>query len=134
MPPMPQAPDWQRLLETGMQFTEMRRSHARALARDLVAQGHLAREQMASAVEDLLDMSRRRTDALRKLVRAEVQRQLGALGLATQKDLAALERRLTKAAREATKKPAKKATKPAAKRPASKKAAAKTAGSARKAG
>ena len=121
---MPQALDWKRLLDAGTQFTEMRRSQARALAADLVAQGHLARDQMASAVEDLLEQSRRRTEDLRKLVQKEVQRQLGALGLATKADLAALERRLTKATRATKKAPSKKADGKSDKKPA-KKAAAK---------
>ena len=130
MPQMPQAPDWKRVLEAGMQFTEMRRSQARALAADLVAQGHLARDQMAATVDELLEMSRRRTDDLRKIVQNEVQRQLGSLGLATKADLAALERRLTKATREAKKAPAKKAA--ASEKP--KKAGAKKAAEKRKAG
>jgi polyhydroxyalkanoate synthesis regulator phasin len=119
---MPQALDWNRLLEAGSQFTEMRRSQARALAADLVAQGHLARDQMASAVEELLEQSRQRREDLRKVIQKEVQRQLGALGLATKADLAALERRLTKASRvkkapakTAAQKPAKKSAKSAKK-------------------
>lgn len=115
---MPQALDWNRLLEAGSQFTEMRRSQARALAADLVAQGHLARDQMATAVEELLEQSRQRREDLRKVIQKEVQRQLGALGLATKADLAALERRLTKASRvkkapakTAAQKPAKKSAK-----------------------
>jgi len=115
---MPQALDWNRLLEAGSQFTEMRRSQARELAADLVAQGHLERDQMASAVEELLEQSRQRREDLRKVIQKEVQRQLGALGLATKADLAALERRLTKASRvkkapakTAAQKPAKKSAK-----------------------
>src|SRR5260370_35722500 len=107
MPPkiltMPQASDWKRVLETGMQFTELRRSQARAIVADLVAQGHLAREQMASAVDEVVEMSRRRSEELRKVVQKEVQRQLGSLGLATKAEIAALERRLTRANREAKK-------------------------------
>jgi polyhydroxyalkanoate synthesis regulator phasin len=125
---MPQALDWKRLLESGTQFTEMRRSQARALAADLVAQGHLARDQMTSAVEDLIEQSRQRREDLRKLIQHEVQRQLGAIGLATKADLAALERRLTKTSRAAGKSPAKAAAKKPAKKPAksAKKTAAKT--------
>jgi hypothetical protein len=41
---MPPSPDWKRALETGMQFTEVRRSQARAIASDLVSQGQLARD------------------------------------------------------------------------------------------
>ena len=105
---MPQGPDWKQLLDTGMQFTEMRRSQARAIARDLVNQGHLARDQMSSAVDELLELSRRRTEDLRKIVQKEVQRQLSSLGLATKADLARLERRIARATREAKKDPAKK--------------------------
>jgi polyhydroxyalkanoate synthesis regulator phasin len=126
MPPkiltMPQATDWKRALETGMQFTELRRSQARAIVSDLVAQGHLAREQMTAAVDEVVEMSRRRSEELRKMVQKEVQRQLGSVGLATKADLAALERRLTRANRETKKSaPAKK------KSSASKKAAPKAA-------
>ena len=104
---MPQSPDWKRVLETGMQFTEMRRSQARALASDLVAQGQIARDQVSATVDELVDLSRRRTEDLRKMVQKEVSRQLSALGIATKADLARLERRLTKAARAGKKGPAK---------------------------
>jgi len=102
-PTMPANPDWQRVLETGMQFTELRRSQARAIVSDLVAQGRLGRDQMSAAVDEVIEISRRRSDDLRKVVQNEVQRQLGALGLATRSDLNALERRLTRANREAKK-------------------------------
>jgi polyhydroxyalkanoate synthesis regulator phasin len=126
MPQMPQAPDWKQVLEAGQQFTELRRSQARTLAADLVAQGHLARDQMSAAIDELIDLSRRRTDQLRKVVQKEVQRQLSTIGVATKKDLDALERRVAKQLRE-TKKAA-----GAAK--AAKKSAAKSAKTARKAG
>jgi polyhydroxyalkanoate synthesis regulator phasin len=140
MPQMPQAPDWKQALEAGMQFTQMRRSQARAIANDLADKGQLARDQIASAVDDLVDMSKRRTDELGKIVQKEVQRQLGALGVATKSDIAALERRLAKATKETkradrvrasgatTKKSAAKKSptkKSAAKKPAAKKSAAK---------
>jgi polyhydroxyalkanoate synthesis regulator phasin len=131
MPQMPLSPDWKRYLEAGMQFTEMRRSQARAFVNDLVQQGHLAREQMSAAADEVMDISRRRTDELRKVVQKEVQRQLGSLGLATKADLAKLERRLTKATREAKKSPAKKSGAKATKKSTAKKTGAKAA---RKAG
>jgi polyhydroxyalkanoate synthesis regulator phasin len=124
---MPQSPDWKRVLETGIQFTELRRSQAHRLASDLVAQGQLARDQLGAAVDELIEMSRSRSEELRKVVSSEVQRQLGALGLATQNDLAALERRLTGAAKSTTSAPKKSPkTAPAKKAPA-KKAPAKKA-------
>jgi DNA end-binding protein Ku len=124
---MPQSPDWKRVLETGIQFTELRRSQAHRLASDLVAQGQLARDQLGAAVDELIEMSRSRSEELRKVVSSEVQRQLGALGLATQNDLAALERRLTSASKQAASGPKKSPkTAPAKKAPA-KKAPAKRA-------
>ena len=125
IPTMPQASDWRRVLETGMQFTELRRSQARAIVSDLVAQGHLARDQMTSAVDEVLEMSRRRSEELRRLVQNEVQRQLGSLGLATKADLVALERRLTRANRESKKAEAKKTEASKSKKSSSKKAAPK---------
>jgi polyhydroxyalkanoate synthesis regulator phasin len=144
---MAQTPNWQQLLEAGMQFTEMRRSQARRIAQDLVSQGQIARDQLASTVDELVDMSRRRTDDLTKLVRHEVQRQLGALGVATKADLDRLERKLAAAGKaapgrtpkaakaaaavkaSAAKSPAKKATakKATAKKATAKKATAKKA-------
>jgi polyhydroxyalkanoate synthesis regulator phasin len=125
---MAQTPNWQELLEAGMQFTEMRRSQARRIAQDLVSRGEVARDQLTSTVDEILDISRRRTDDLTRLVRQEVQRQLGALGLATKADLERVERKL--AAAPAKKAPAKRAPakKAAAKKaPAQKVAAKKTA-------
>jgi len=127
---MPQPPDWKRVLETGMHFTELRRSQAHRLAIDLVAQGQLARDQIGAAVDELIEISRRRSEELRAIVSMEVQRQLGVLGLATKRDLDALEHRLRAASRGtgraagAGKAPAKKkaTAKPSTKRPAKKKA------------
>jgi len=125
---MPQAPDWQRYLEAGMQFTEMRRSQARRVANDLVEQGHLAREQVTSAVDEIVAISRRRTDEMREVVRKEVQRQLGGLGLATKADLAKLEKKMNKANRVAKTKAASKSSKTTTKKSdASKKTAKKPA-------
>lgn len=124
---MAQTPDWKQFLEAGMQFTEMRRAQARRIAGDLVASGQLARDQVQTAVDDILEMSRRRSDDLREIVRSEVRRQLGVLGLATKSDLAALERKLTTSA--AKKAPAQKAVakKAPAQKAVAKKAPAKTA-------
>src|SRR5438477_11275134 len=123
---MPPSPDWKRALETGIQFTELRRSQARRLASDLVSQGQLARDQLGAAVDELVEISRHRSEELRKVVSSEVQRQLGGLGLATKNDLAALERRLRATLSAPTRTPAKKSpTKKAAKKPTAKKASAK---------
>jgi polyhydroxyalkanoate synthesis regulator phasin len=127
---MPQSPDWKQVMQLGMQFTELRRSQARKIASDLVAQGQLARDQLSTTVDEIVEMSRRRTDELRSVVQSEVGRQLGALGLATKEDLARLERKLTGGgSKRAAKKGAKQAKKSAK---AAKKTATKRAPSASK--
>jgi polyhydroxyalkanoate synthesis regulator phasin len=108
---MAQSPDWKQLLETGMQFTEMRRSQAKRIAQDLASRGQIARDQLSGTVDELVEMSRRRSENLRKIVQKEVQRQVGALGLATKEDLARVERRLS--ANAAKRAPAKKTAKKA---------------------
>src|SRR3954462_12106343 len=119
---MAQAPDWKQLIEAGLQFTEMRRGQARRIAQELASQGQIARDQVASTVDELVDMSRRRTEALTNIVRQEVQRQLGALGLATKDDIERIERRVAAVTKSGTAKPAKAAAKkaPAKKAPAKK--------------
>ena len=92
---MAQGPDWKQLIETGMSFTEMRRSQARKFVADLVAQGQLAQDRAAATVDEVLEASRRRREDLRSLVQTEIQRQVHALGIATRDDLARLERKLT---------------------------------------
>ena len=127
---MPPVPDWKRALDTGAHFTEVRRSQARKLASDLVSQGQLARNQMGAYVDALVERSRRSSEQLRAIVRTEVERQLGVIGVATKRDLERLEHRLravngAKPARRAGAKPA--AKKAVAKRAPTKKAAKKAA-------
>jgi polyhydroxyalkanoate synthesis regulator phasin len=130
---MPQPPDWKHVLETGMNFTEVHRSQAQKIASDLVSQGQLARDQLGAAVDDIVETSRKRSEELRKVVRAEVRRQLEALHLSgvVPFDLDDDEPKLrtSSAKKSAANKPAKpptKATK-AAKKPAAKKPAKKAA-------
>jgi polyhydroxyalkanoate synthesis regulator phasin len=117
---MPQGPDLTKLIEAGMTFTEMRRSQARQIVSDLVAQGQLAQDRAAAAVDEVLEISRRRREDLRMLVQSEIQRQVRALGIATRDDLARLERKIGAGTAA---KPAKKAS--AAKKAPAKKAVAK---------
>jgi polyhydroxyalkanoate synthesis regulator phasin len=126
---MPQGPDWKQLIETGMSFTEMRRSQARKFVAELVAQGQLAQDRAAATVDEMLELSRRRREDLRVLVQTEIQRQVGLLGIATRDDLARLERKLSPPKKAGTSKTSTSktgpASKPAVKKPAAKKAAAK---------
>ena len=136
---MPQTPDWAKYLNAGVEFVAITRSQARARAKELVAQGQLAQEQVQGFVDDLVDDSRRRTDMMMDLIRQEIGRQVKTLGIATKDDLARLEARIVSKSgpakprqeprrrpkpRVARRSPAKKK---AAKQPAKKKAAKKPA-------
>lgn len=109
--------------EAGEEFLEAARSRAVEFLRDLAKMGQSTQKQASGQVEDLVDAGRKGTDQILDLIRKEISGQLGALGLATKEDLAALERRVS----------ATTATKAApAKRTAAKKAAgAKKAGAAK---
>lgn len=102
---MPEGPDLKQYLDAGVEFTQLRRSQAQKIVRDLVKNGQLAQEKAQSYVDELLERSRKRTDALVEAVRAEVRGQFETLGIATKDDLERLERKLARANRaSATKK------------------------------
>lgn len=123
---MPETPDLNQLLEAGRQFGTMTRAEAERRVQVLVRRGELAQERFQAVVDELLERSRGAADELRDAVRAELRRQVHALGLVTRGDLERLEARL-RAGRDrpdsTTKKTAKKtaAKKSAAKRSAAKK-------------
>ncbi|MBV8982113.1 MAG: hypothetical protein JO086_14515 [Acidimicrobiia bacterium] len=87
---------WQQYLDTGKAWTELTRAQAEAVVRDLVKAGDVQQKRAKKAVDELLDRSRKNAEELRKVVRNELQSQISALGIATQEDLARLERKLTK--------------------------------------
>ncbi len=114
---MPENERLKRYLEAGMSFTQMTRSRAEAIVKDLVKAGELQREQTQERVDDLVDRSRKNTEHLLSLVRREVSQQLSGMGLATKDDLARLEAKLS---RRPAANVAKKAAAPAKKAPAKK--------------
>lgn len=120
---MPEAPDLKQYLDAGMEFTHLRRSQANKIVRELVKNGQLAQERTQSYVDELLERSRKRTDALVETVRTEVRGQFEMLGIATKDDLERLERKIARSGKAAGAK--KVPTKSPAKNPATK---AKTAG------
>ena len=124
---MAQGPDLTKLIEAGMNFTELRRSQARQLVAELVTQGQLAREQATSTVDEMLELSRRRREDLRSFVQTEIQRQVRSLGIATRDDLERLERRIAAKSVPAKRAPAKKT----AAKTGTKKTTAKAAATAR---
>jgi polyhydroxyalkanoate synthesis regulator phasin len=88
---------WQQYLDAGKAWTDMTRAQAEAVVRDLVNAGDVQQKRAKKAVDELLDRSRKNAEELRKVVRHELQSQISALGIATQEDLARLERKLSKA-------------------------------------
>jgi polyhydroxyalkanoate synthesis regulator phasin len=99
-----------RYLDAGIAFTNMSRARAKGIIDDLVKNGDIQRDQAQSRVEELVERSRRNTEALVDMVRKELQQQLASMGLATKADIARLEDRITAVAARAPK--------PAAARPA----------------
>ena len=88
---------WQQYLDAGKSWTEMTRTQAEAVVKDLVKTGELQQQRAKKAVDELLARSRKNAEDLRKVIRHEMQSQISALGIATQEDLKRLERKLTKA-------------------------------------
>jgi polyhydroxyalkanoate synthesis regulator phasin len=147
---MPQNDMLKRYLDAGVAFTQMTRSRAESIVKDLVKAGELQQKQAQKQVDDLVERSRKNTEQLVELIRKEITSQLASVGIATKEDIARLEAKINAAGGRkaepgivvatpaaaaaeaaAAPSPAKKA--PAKKSPA-KKATAKKAASAVKAG
>lgn len=117
-------------------LTALTRQRALAAARALASGGEATAEQVQGLAEDLLATSRANREAITSLVRVEVERALGRLGLATADEVRALGARLAEAEKAlrtasgpaaARSRPAKKVTDARA-TPAKKAAAVKRAG------
>ncbi|MBW3669043.1 MAG: hypothetical protein KY443_07500 [Actinobacteria bacterium] len=85
-----------RYLDAGIAFTKMSRSRAEGIINDLVKTGEIQRDQAADRVEELVERSRRNTEALVDMVRKELRQQLNAMGVATKADIDRIEARLAK--------------------------------------
>ena len=101
-----------RYLDAGVAFTQMTRSRAEAIVKDLVKAGEVQTEQAQQTVQELVDRSRENTERLVEMMRKEVRSQVQSLGLATQADVARLERRIDglRSGASAKKAPAKKSS------------------------
>src|SRR5262245_27889819 len=96
---MPQSDLWKRYLDAGMEFSQLTRSRAETIVKELIRAGEVQREQRQQRIEELLDRSRKNTEELVKTVRKELSQQLGSLGVATKADLAKLEAKIDKLAK-----------------------------------
>jgi polyhydroxyalkanoate synthesis regulator phasin len=74
---------WRAYLDLALGFTETSRKRATKVAKKLVGRGGATAEQLQSMAEDLLDTSMANREALVRLVRFELDRALGRVGLAT---------------------------------------------------
>lgn len=130
---------WQRYLDTASGLTQVTRQRAEQIVRSLVKQGELAADTMEKNVEELVRRSEENRKAVLAIVKSETERAVGRLGLARQRDIERLQRKVDrlegkvsgggakKAAKKssAAKRSAKKATKGSGKKSA-KKAGKKT--------
>lgn len=120
-----------RYVDAGAAFTQITRKRAEGIVKDLVKTGEIQRDQAQERVDELVERSRRNTEAMVGLIRKEVAAQFGVLGIATKQDIARLEARIAKLGPPARSAAAKKA--PAAKNAPVKKAPAKKAAAAKRA-
>jgi polyhydroxyalkanoate synthesis regulator phasin len=69
---------------------------AEELARAMVREGEVRRDQATKLARELLDWSRKSSEQLRESIGREVSRQISRSGLATKEDLEPLKRRIRK--------------------------------------
>jgi polyhydroxyalkanoate synthesis regulator phasin len=85
---------WRAYLELVLGVTEASRKKAREVAKELLGRGETTAAQLQSFVDDLVSTSRTNREALARLVRHEVDRAVGAVGLATAEEMAGFSSRL----------------------------------------
>jgi polyhydroxyalkanoate synthesis regulator phasin len=72
-----------RLLDAGLQFTQMTQRRAEELVADLVQAGEVQAEQAQTFVSEVYDRSRKNSEELVDRIRVEVRNQVAALDLVT---------------------------------------------------
>ncbi|MFE9960412.1 hypothetical protein [Micromonospora sp. NPDC005299] len=85
---------WRAYLELAMGLTEAPRKKAQDAVKRVVGQGGATAAQLQSLAEELVSTGMANREALTKLVRFEVDRALGAVGLAAADEVAELTRRV----------------------------------------
>ncbi|MBY8874472.1 hypothetical protein K7640_21835 [Micromonospora sp. PLK6-60] len=85
---------WRAYLELAMGLTETPRRRAQDVVRRMVGSGGATAAQLQALAEELVSTGLANREALTKLVRFEVDRALGAVGLATADEVAELTRRV----------------------------------------
>ena len=85
---------WRAYLELAFGLTEASRKKAREVAREVLGRSGATAAQLQAFVDDLVATGRTNREGLSRLVRYEVERALGAVGLATAEEVADLTTRL----------------------------------------
>ena len=106
-------------------LTEVTRQRATAAAKALVAQGEATAGQVQALADDLVAQSKSNREAVVSLVRYEVDKALGRVGLVSKDEVVSLQRRVKQL--EGQLRDAKRGSAPAAKKAPAKKAPAKKA-------
>jgi len=131
---MPPNDGLRRYLDAGLALTQITRARAEELVHELIQAGEVETTRAQDWVEDLVKMSRERSDTLLATVRGEVRTQLSDLGITNMDDLAhrvveLLDRAETAARRATSRGPGRgrSAARPAARATKAKKAPARKA-------
>src|SRR5690242_11490954 len=95
---MPDA--WRAYLEMALGLTETPRKRAQRAVGDLVNRGGATATQLQGLVEDLLQAGMANREALTNIVRYEVDRALGVVGLATAEEVTELTTRMRELERQ----------------------------------
>jgi len=91
---------WRAYLELALGVTEASKKKAQKVAKRLVGTGGATASQLQAMAEDLVAASSANREALTKLVRAEVDRALGAVGLVKAEEMTDLSKRVKELERE----------------------------------
>lgn len=75
---------------------ELTRHRAEQLVRDMVKSGDVRRDQASGLVKTVLDLGKQNRSELGEMIRSEIRNQVASLGLATQREVDRLERRVTR--------------------------------------
>ena len=93
---MAQSDALKKYLDAGMAFTQLTRSKAEQVVKELVSAGELQKNQAKGAIDELVERSRRNAELLAEQVRKEVDAQLANMGLARKADVERLEDELAR--------------------------------------
>jgi polyhydroxyalkanoate synthesis regulator phasin len=85
---------WRSYLEMALGLTEASRKQATKAVKRVLGKGAVTTEQLQGLAEELLKTSAANREAITKLVRVELDRALGRLGLATAEEVAGLNDRI----------------------------------------